>query len=213
MPGFPQEPITGALAQLMAKLKPGPITGAGFPGQGTPPDMSTIPGAGLPQHQSTPSPYPPEGYIPPLMGPVRVGSLPQDPEAQEYWKADAAAAEQFRQQQAGPVGLPPPIPPLQPPQPPQMPSQDPFAIPQGPPSPIDIQLDPSIPQPHPPDWRMPDFGQNAPPAPPDTFEPPPPPPPRKPGPGPPITIRGPSQFRNTPPTPNLKNLSSQARMR
>ena len=149
MPGFPQEPITGALAQLMAKLKPGPITGAGFPGQGTPPDMSTIPGAG--QHQPTPSPYPPEGYIPPLMGPVKVGSLPQDPEAQEYWKADAAAAEQFRQQQAGPVGLPPPIPPspgefggmAEPP----MPPYDPFAIPQGPPSPIDIQPMPPTPPP------------------------------------------------------------------
>ena len=202
----------GLLPQLLAKLKSGQITGSWFPGQGTPPDLSTVPGADLPQHQSTPSPYPPY-YVPPLdPAVVTPGSLPQDPEAKAYDAADAAAA-------AGPVGLPPQIPPS----PgefggmaePQMPPYDPFAIPQGPPSPIDIQLDPSIPQPGAllPQPPMPDFGQNAPPAPPETFGPPPPPPPRKPGPGPPITIRGPSQFRNPPQTPDLKTLGSQARMR
>ena len=160
--------------------------------------------------QPQPMAPPPPGMQMPPRGHVAGGTmgLPPNP----FAEADAAAA-------AGPVGLPPPIPPS----PgefggmaePQMPPYDPFAIPQGPPSPIDIQLDPSIPQPGAllPQPPMPDFGQNAPPAPPETFGPPPPPPPRKPGPGPPITIRGPSQFRNPPQTPDLKTLGSQARMR
>ena len=189
MPGFPQEPTPSRLQQLLARLKTGLQMSPEEFGQGTPQPMA---------------PPPPGMQMPPTMTPGGSMGLPPNP----FAEADAAAA-------AGPVGMPPPIPPLQPPQPPQMPSQDPFAIPQGPPSPIDIQLDPSIPQPHPSDWRMPDFGQNAPPAPPETFGPPPPLPPRNPGPGPPITIRGPDRYKNPPPTPNksrgrLKNLANKS---
>lgn len=85
--------VTGVLPQLMERT---PLSMAAMMGVGPqlmspgPPDLSTVPGADLPQHQSTPSPYPPEGYIPPLdPAVVTPGSLPPNP----FAAADQAAAD------------------------------------------------------------------------------------------------------------------------
>ena len=131
---LPQEAMMGLLPQLLGKLKPGPAMGAAFPGQVPPQPMAP----------------PPPGMQMPPPGHVAGGTmgLPPNP----FAEADAAAAAGGApytpppRPDITPETLPP-IPPLQPPQPPQMPSQDPFAIPQGPPSPIDIQQMPHTPSP------------------------------------------------------------------